>query len=96
MSRLYGHSSSSGANYIEGEVDCLLDLEKRLDELGLRSLAESEALREELFHRLQDDSRALKAEPDPSPEHIWENVFADRNIVGEETERSVHPRVEEG
>jgi 2-oxoisovalerate dehydrogenase E1 component alpha subunit len=96
VSRLYGHSSSSGANYIEGEVDCLLDLEKRLDERGLRSLTESEALREELFHRMQDDSRSLKAEPDPSPEHIWDNVFADRNIVGEETERSVHPREEEG
>jgi len=85
VSRLYGHSSSSGANFIDDEVDCLAELEKRLDAKGLRSLDESKAMRQQLVERLQAETRNVLEEPRPTPESIWDHVFADRNVVGEST-----------
>jgi 2-oxoisovalerate dehydrogenase E1 component alpha subunit len=90
VSRLYGHSSSSGANYIEDEIDCLVELENRLDERGLRSHEESAQLRDRLWHQMQDMSRETKREPDPVPDDIWQHVFAPHDIVGSETEASVY------
>lgn len=86
VSRLYGHSSSSGANYVEGEVDCLDEFEARLDREGLRSRDESKKKREELAKKLQDAAKAIKEEPKPTPESIWDHVFADRNVVAEDME----------
>jgi 2-oxoisovalerate dehydrogenase E1 component alpha subunit len=84
VSRLYGHSSSSGSNYTDDEPDCLKLFEQKLAERGLRTLDESAAMRERLFAELQDASRDLKDEPTPAPEDIWKNVFADRNVVAED------------
>jgi 2-oxoisovalerate dehydrogenase E1 component alpha subunit len=96
LSRLYGHSSSSGSNYVTDEVDCLVEMEKKLDARGLRSQAESKAMRETLFQKMQDLSRAIKDEPDPAPEDAWKHVFADENVVAKGVERSAHPRKERG
>ena len=84
VSRLYGHSSSSGANYNSEDIDCLDVMEARLAERGLRTIEESKALREAMFKKLQDLSRDVKHEPDPSPESIWDHVFADRNVVADD------------
>ena len=43
VSRLYGHSSSSGSNYVEAEVDCVTELEAKLVARGLRSEADCKA-----------------------------------------------------
>jgi 2-oxoisovalerate dehydrogenase E1 component alpha subunit len=89
VSRLYGHSSSSGSNYVTEEIDCIVELEKRLDERGLRSLDDSKAMRETLWQEMQDMSRDIKDEPDPRPEDIWGHVFADENVSAEGVEPSV-------
>ncbi|HJK97935.1 MAG TPA: thiamine pyrophosphate-dependent dehydrogenase E1 component subunit alpha [Polyangiaceae bacterium LLY-WYZ-14_1] len=85
VSRLYGHSSSSGANFVDGEVDCLAQLEQRLHDRGLRSRDESEEMRKQLVERLQAATREVLEEPRPTAESIWDHVFADRNVVGEST-----------
>ncbi len=92
LSRLYGHSSSSGSNYETGEVDGLAELEKKLDARGLRSLDESKAQREALWQKLQDASRDIGADPDPTPESAFDHVFATENISAQGVETSVHPR----
>jgi 2-oxoisovalerate dehydrogenase E1 component alpha subunit len=92
LSRLYGHSSSSGSNYVEDEVDCLVEIEKTLDARALRSLGESEALRVAMRQKLQDASRDVKSDPDPRPEDAFQNVFADLNVSADGVERSAHPR----
>ena len=84
VSRLYGHSSSSGSNYVQGEVDCLVELEQKLERRGLRSAEESKALREELEAKMQGWYKQVLSEPKPRPEEIWDHVFATKNIVGEE------------
>lgn len=84
VSRLYGHSSSSGSKYVENEIDCLAELEKRLDRQGIRSLAESSAKREELGQRLAEAVKRVLKEPKPTADSVWDHVFAEKNIVGGE------------
>jgi 2-oxoisovalerate dehydrogenase E1 component alpha subunit len=83
VSRLYGHSSSSGSNYVEGEVDCLVESEKRVLSRGLRTEAELKAMRAKWEERLLHASRMVVLEPKPEPELAWEHVFAERDLVGE-------------
>jgi 2-oxoisovalerate dehydrogenase E1 component alpha subunit len=96
LSRLYGHSSSSGSNYVEDEVDCLKEIEQKLDARGLRSLDESKVLRDQLWQRMQEMSREIAEEPDPAPEDIHRYVFATENVSADGVEHSAHPRLPEG
>ena len=43
VSRLYGHSSSSGANYVTEEADCITQFEKKLEQAGHLSRAQADA-----------------------------------------------------
>ena len=75
-SRLYGHSSSSGANRIP-ETDCIADLE---DALTSRDLARKPTLLKvwDVESAAIDEAhRRVKQEPFPAGETVWENVFAD-------------------
>lgn len=75
-SRLYGHSSSSGANRIP-EPDCIANFE---DELLKRGLAKKDALLKVWDEESQSLGAAharVKQEPFPASETVWEDVFAD-------------------
>lgn len=82
VSRLYGHSSSSGSNYVDSEVDCLKESEKRMIQRGLGSEVELKALREHWDQHLLHASRMVAAEPKPEGALAFEHVFADENKVG--------------
>ena len=75
VSRLYGHSSATGANR---EVDaCPLELfEKKLVDAKMITSATVK----EMWKRYDDESRAaaeqVRTEPVPTRESIWDNVFA--------------------
>jgi 2-oxoisovalerate dehydrogenase E1 component alpha subunit len=90
VSRLYGHSSSSGSNFVENEIDCVAELETKLVSRGLRSEAECKALRERIEKRLLDASRMVASEPAPEAEQIWEHVFADEDHVGKDAIKAPH------
>jgi 2-oxoisovalerate dehydrogenase E1 component alpha subunit len=75
-SRLYGHSSSSGANRIP-EADCIAILEK---EMIARGLAQADALKKVWASEaaaLDEAHQQVKKEPFPAVESVWEDVFAD-------------------
>ena len=84
LSRLHGHSSSSGANRVTDEPDCLADFERKLNAWGLRTQAESDAMREQQEKDLLEATREVLKEPKPDPSEIWDYVYADRNIVAED------------
>ena len=84
LSRLHGHSSSSGANRVTDEPDCLADFERQLNAWGLRSQADSDAMRERQEKELLEATRRVLEEPKPDPSEIWDYVYADRNIVAED------------
>lgn len=90
VSRLYGHSSSSGSNYVDEEIDCVLELDRKLAARGLRSEAETRALKERAEKRFLEASKMVAAEPRPPAEAIWDHVFAERDHVGERAQKVPH------
>ena len=84
VSRLRGHSSASGANPADGEVDCLERFERVLEERKLLTRSHADKLREQYTNELLEASRRIRNEPHPGPETIWDHVFADKNLVGGE------------
>ena len=78
VSRLYGHSSASGANFVSNERDCIKDYEDWLDHNGVLSRAEMEQSHTRWSTELADLARQVIQEPQPEPESIWRLVFAER------------------
>ncbi len=85
VSRLRGHSSASGANVAKEEVDCLERFEQTLEERQLITRSQIEQMRATYTQELADASQRIRTEPPPTPESIWEYVFADKNYVGGES-----------
>lgn len=75
-SRLYGHSSSSGANRIP-ETDCIEIFEKDLLTAGILDEGALKKVHEEEGAAIDDARRTVKKESFPKGETIWEDVFAD-------------------
>jgi 2-oxoisovalerate dehydrogenase E1 component alpha subunit len=74
VSRLYGHSSASGANR-EGGHDCLVAFEKAL--VDQKVIAKGDV--KKLWDQYEDESRAaadlVRTEPVPTRESIWDHVY---------------------
>ena len=85
VSRLRGHSSASGANVAKDEIDCLDRFEHTLVERQLLTRAQMDQRRETITNELAEASKRVRFEPAPTPESIWEHVFADKNYVGGES-----------
>ncbi len=85
VSRLNGHSSASGANFVTTEVDCLARFEKKLEERKLRTRSEMDDMRARFTEELLEASKRVREEPQPNPESIWDYVFADKNYVAGES-----------
>jgi 2-oxoisovalerate dehydrogenase E1 component alpha subunit len=77
VSRLYGHSSASGASFVTGEEDCIKILEEKL--LKQKLITQSDI--KKIWDKYQDESmQALnlaRTEEAPTAESIWEYVYAD-------------------
>ncbi len=76
VSRLYGHSSSSGANFIEDEVDALTQFETRLVAQGLRTREQLETMRHAIERELLDATKQVRNEPGPEGPSAFDHVFA--------------------
>lgn len=75
VSRLYGHSSASGANFATNESDCIALFEARLEQAGMLSKAQAKAVRDRYTEELADLARLVKEEPFPDGSTIWDHVF---------------------
>jgi 2-oxoisovalerate dehydrogenase E1 component alpha subunit len=83
VSRLYGHSSASGANLVDDEADCLAGFERRLEERKLLTRAQMDELRAKFAAELQQAHRKVKEEPQPDPKSIHDHLFAAQDLVRE-------------
>jgi 2-oxoisovalerate dehydrogenase E1 component alpha subunit len=83
VSRLYGHTSASGANFVPDEVDCLVLLENRLEELGLSTRDRMTQQRERYQYELREAAKLVREEPQPTGDDIYRDVFATHNLVRE-------------
>jgi 2-oxoisovalerate dehydrogenase E1 component alpha subunit len=75
VSRLYGHSSATGANLIP-EEDCLKTFEKLLLKEGVIE----EKTAKKIWSDYEDEAREAqdlaRTEPPPSQDSVWDNVYA--------------------
>ena len=83
VSRLYGHSSASGANFVPEEVDCLAPFERKLEERKILTRSAMDELRAKYTQQLLDASKRVREEPQPDGDSIWQHVFAERDLVRE-------------
>jgi 2-oxoisovalerate dehydrogenase E1 component alpha subunit len=80
LSRLYGHSSASGANRVNDEADCLTGFERRLEERGLLSRQKMDELRAQYTAELLAAHKQVKEEPQPDPGTIHDHVFSEKDL----------------
>lgn len=85
VSRLHGHSSASGANFVKGEVDCVARFEQKLEDRKLLTRAQMDDMRARFTQELLEASKKVREEPQPKPESIYDYVFADKNYVAGES-----------
>jgi 2-oxoisovalerate dehydrogenase E1 component alpha subunit len=85
VSRLRGHSSASGANFVKTEVDCVAQFEDRLEERKLLTRAQIDQLRKDYTQELLEASQRVVDEPQPTAESAWDYIFADKNYVAGES-----------
>ena len=83
VSRLYGHSSASGANLVTDEVDCLVNFERKLEERKILTRTAMDELRARYTHQLLEASKRVREEPEPEGSQIWDHVFSERDLVHE-------------
>ncbi|MFN0064084.1 MAG: thiamine pyrophosphate-dependent dehydrogenase E1 component subunit alpha [Myxococcaceae bacterium] len=76
VSRLYGHSSASGANFVGQETDCIKAFEATLEERGVLKRADMDAARERIVREIADAARTVRDEPQPTAESIWNHIYA--------------------
>jgi 2-oxoisovalerate dehydrogenase E1 component alpha subunit len=76
LSRLYGHSSASGANFISNELDCVKDFEQRLLKSGILKEADAKMLWEKYEQEGYEAQQQVRGEPVPTPESVWDNIYA--------------------
>ncbi len=76
VSRLYGHSSATGANLIP-ERDCLKDFEQALLKGDVLKSSNVKSLWQEYENEARQAQELVRTEPAPTAESVWENVFAD-------------------
>jgi 2-oxoisovalerate dehydrogenase E1 component alpha subunit len=79
VSRLYGHSSASGANFITEEPDCLKLFEERLEQQGILSREQMNAVRARWTEQIAEAARKAREEPLPSGDTIWNHIYFERS-----------------
>ena len=75
VSRLYGHSSATGCNFITEEVDCLAEFEKKIIGAGVISLDEATSFRQAVSDEFLRASQQVKQEALPTAETRYDDVF---------------------
>ncbi|MFB1485175.1 thiamine pyrophosphate-dependent dehydrogenase E1 component subunit alpha [Corallococcus sp. RDP092CA] len=78
VSRLYGHSSASGANFVNEEQDCLRLFEARLEQEGVLDRKQMDEARNRYTEELAAAARTVRDEPQPSGDSIWDHVYAEK------------------
>jgi 2-oxoisovalerate dehydrogenase E1 component alpha subunit len=84
VSRLYGHSSASGANFSKTETDCIAKFEEKLEQRGIMTRKGMDDLRAKYTQELLEASKKVREEAQPDGSTIYDHIFSSKNIVGGE------------
>lgn len=75
VSRLYGHSSASGANRSPNEPCCIEKFEKKLIDARVLSVSECQKIKDDHFARIRDMAERIRLEPQPTADTLWEHSY---------------------
>jgi 2-oxoisovalerate dehydrogenase E1 component alpha subunit len=75
VSRLYGHSSSSGALRVKTEVDCLARFEQKLIEAGAADREALDAVREKAQEEADTAAEQALSEARPTPDDVYRFTY---------------------
>ena len=92
VSRLYGHSSSSGANFITEEADCIAKLEQKLEQHGWLSRAQADAMKKKIEESFLEASKRVREEPQPEGRAAMEHIFREASDVHETAQNKAKSR----
>jgi 2-oxoisovalerate dehydrogenase E1 component alpha subunit len=81
VSRLYGHSSASGANAALDEPDCIKGFERKLEDRKLLSREQMDALRTKYTAAMQEAHKRVRQEPQPEGSTIYDHIFSSKDLV---------------
>jgi 2-oxoisovalerate dehydrogenase E1 component alpha subunit len=76
VSRLYGHSSASGANLVGNEQCPIRPFEEKLLRHGILKANDTKKLWSDFEEEARLAAEQVKKEPVPTSESIWEHVYA--------------------
>ncbi len=76
VSRLYGHSSASGANAVSNEIDCVKEFEKKLINHGYISKDKAQAVWDKYEEEGLRAVETARSEPLPTAESVWDHIYA--------------------
>jgi 2-oxoisovalerate dehydrogenase E1 component alpha subunit len=80
VSRLHGHSSSSGAARVTTEPDCIPLFEGRLAEAGVADRRALEKIRAEAYAEVDEAAEKVAAEPRPQPGDVYKHTYAPSEV----------------
>jgi 2-oxoisovalerate dehydrogenase E1 component alpha subunit len=80
VSRLYGHSSSSGALRVKTEPDCIPLFESKLKEAGVLDQSVIEQIHEEAQAEIDQASDQVFHEAEPTPEDVYRHTYAPSQV----------------
>ncbi|MBX7102522.1 MAG: thiamine pyrophosphate-dependent dehydrogenase E1 component subunit alpha [Gemmataceae bacterium] len=76
VSRLHGHSSSSGAARVPDEDDCVAMFEKKLLDRELMTKEEIERVHTEAINEIEEAVRQVHTEPRPTAADVYTHTYA--------------------
>lgn len=75
VSRLYGHSSATGCNFVTNEADCLAQFEARLEAGGILTRKKMDEIRETYNQQMLEIAQQVKQEALPDPSTIYDHTY---------------------
>jgi len=75
VSRLYGHSSASGANYVQEELCCIKQFETRLKKENILTEQQIKSVWEGYKEEAKKVQQEVMEEPDPQADSIWDHIY---------------------
>jgi 2-oxoisovalerate dehydrogenase E1 component alpha subunit len=80
VSRLYGHSSSSGALRVQNEADCIALLEQKLIEAGILDQAGADRIHEGAQAEADEALEQATKEPRPTAGDVYKFTYAPSKV----------------
>jgi 2-oxoisovalerate dehydrogenase E1 component alpha subunit len=80
VSRLHGHSSSSGAALVKDEPDALALFEQKLIDAGVLDPSAVEQVRDDAYAEAEAALEQALAEPPPAPEDVNQHTYAPSTV----------------